>query len=191
MMIFRDFSDFSIAGNNWKKNLIIMKNEKKKMVQNLDGYCPFELKAGLGVLGAGLGVQGAQAVGRAVLGVLGEHAQGAGTRHGQARRQAGAGRARGRRAAVALGRAGGRGAQALGRQALGRWGVRTLAGTRARGRASGREAGRTVRAGHDRQTARARSLCARAGPAGPGWGFVHSDSVFLARFDSVVSRVTK
>ena len=39
-----------------KKNLIIMKNEKKKMVQNLDGYCPFELKAGLGVLGAGLGV---------------------------------------------------------------------------------------------------------------------------------------
>ena len=33
-MIFRDFSDFSIAGNNWKKkNLIIMKNEKKKLVQ--------------------------------------------------------------------------------------------------------------------------------------------------------------
>ena len=28
-MIFRDFSDFSIAGNNWKKKLIIMKNEKK------------------------------------------------------------------------------------------------------------------------------------------------------------------
>ena len=51
-----------------KKNLIIMKNEKKKMVQNLDGYCPFELKAGLGVLGAGLGVQGAQAVRRAALG---------------------------------------------------------------------------------------------------------------------------
>ena len=38
------------------------------MVQNLDGYCPFELKAGLGVLGAGLGVQGAQAVRRAALG---------------------------------------------------------------------------------------------------------------------------
>ena len=29
-MIFRDFSDFSIAGNNWKKkNSFIMKNEKK------------------------------------------------------------------------------------------------------------------------------------------------------------------
>ena len=25
---------------------------------------------------------------------------------------------------------------------------------------------------------RARGLCAQAGPAGPGWGFVHSDSVF-------------
>ena len=100
------------------------------MVQNLDGYCPFELKAGLGVLGAGLGVQGAQAVRRAALG------------------------------------------------------VRALAGAWARGRASGRVAGRTVRAGHGRQAARARSLCAQAGP---GWGFVHSDSVFLARFDSVVS----
>ena len=31
-MIFRDFSDFSIAGNNWKKKLIIMKNEKKKKI---------------------------------------------------------------------------------------------------------------------------------------------------------------
>ena len=46
-----------------------------------------------------------------------------------------------------------------------------LAGARARGRASGRAAGRTVRAGHGRQAARARSLCAQAGPAGPGWGF--------------------
>ena len=38
------------------------------MVQNLDGYCPFELKAGLGVLGAGLGVLGAHAVRRAAQG---------------------------------------------------------------------------------------------------------------------------
>ena len=37
---------------------------------------------------------------------LGERAQGTDGRHGQARRQAGAGRARGRRAASALGRAG-------------------------------------------------------------------------------------
>ena len=42
--IFRDFSDFSIAGNNWKKKIIIMKNEKK-MVQEFgnqllhDLYC--------------------------------------------------------------------------------------------------------------------------------------------------------
>ena len=49
---------FHTAGINGKKiYIIIMK--KKKMVQNLDGYCPFELKAGLGVLGAVLGVQGA------------------------------------------------------------------------------------------------------------------------------------
>ena len=125
--------------------------------------------------------------------MLGEQAQGAGARHGQARRQAGAGRARGRRAAVALGRAGGRGAQALGRQALGRAGAGGHAGARkgerARGRASGRAAGRTVRAGHCRQAARARSLCARAGPAGPGWGFVHFDSVFFGpvRFGSFPS----
>ena len=123
--------------------------------------------------------------------MLGEQAQGAGARHGQARRQAGAGRARGRRAAVALGRAG---AGALGRvgaggRAAGRAGARL--GERARGWASGRAAGCTVCAGHGRQAARARSLCTRAGPAGPGWGFVHSDSVFLARFDTVVSRVTK
>ena len=46
MMIFRDFSDFSIAGNNWKKKLIIMK--KKKMVQNLDGYYPWSMRLGAG-----------------------------------------------------------------------------------------------------------------------------------------------
>ena len=78
----------------------------------------------------------------------------------------------------------------------------TQAGERqARGaRGAGRRTGR----GWARQQARARaawawlggpgaagrpgrSLCAQAGPAGPGWGFVHSDSVFLARFNSVVS----
>ena len=36
-----------------KKNIIIMKKKKKNLVQNL-GYCPSELKVGLG---AGLGVQ--------------------------------------------------------------------------------------------------------------------------------------
>ena len=55
--------------------------------------------------------------------------------------------------------AGGRGAQALGRS-----GARL--GEQARGRASGHAAGRTVRAGHGQQAARARSLCAQAGPVG-------------------------
>ena len=65
---------------------------------------------------------------------------------------------------------------------------------RGRARGGARQAGRRGAAG-PRGTAGLGvawpSLCARAGPAGPGWGFVHSDSVFLARFDSVVSRVTK
>ena len=60
-----------------------------------------------------------------------------------------------------------------------------LAGERARGWASGRAAGRTVRAGHGRQAARARSLCAQAGPAGPGWGFVHPAWFSACFFDSV------
>ena len=33
------------------------KKEKKKKVQNLDGLLPIKHEAGLGVLGAGLGVQ--------------------------------------------------------------------------------------------------------------------------------------
>ena len=79
--------------------------------------------------------------------------------------------------AGAGGRTGGRraGARSAGGQAT----VRAARRWRARGKASGRAAGRTVRAGHGRQAAWARSLCAQAGPAGPGWGFVHSDSVFF------------
>ena len=50
---------------------------------------------------------------------------------------------------------------------------------------SGRAAGRTVRAGHGRQAARARGLCAQAGPAGPGWGFVHPAWFSAWFFDSV------
>ena len=80
-------------------------------------------------------------------------------------------------------------------------GVRNGANVRGRARqgATGRAGARGRQAGWARQARGARpawawpgrSLCARAGPAGSGWGFVHSDSVFLARFDSVVSRVTK
>ena len=75
-MIFRDFSDFSIAGNNWKKKLIIIKNEKKKNVQNLKGATAhLSRRLGAGALGAGR--WGAQAwalgrwAGRWALGVLG------------------------------------------------------------------------------------------------------------------------
>ena len=107
---------------------------------------------------------------------------GAGRCAGRAGRRRGAGMARKAQRA-------GRGSR------LGRWaarravGVRAPEGARARadvqaaaraarrwqahGWASGRAAGRTVRAGHGRQAARARSLCAQAGPAGLGWGFVH------------------
>ena len=70
-----------------------------------------------------------------------------------------------------------------------------LAGRRqqaARGRARAGARGRQARGAWQARGAQSagrpgRSLCAQAGPAGPGWGFVHSDSVFLARFDSVVS----
>ena len=55
------------------------------------------------------------------------------------------------------------------------------------GRAAGRHAGARQARGAWRTGRPGRSLCAQAGPTGPGWGFVHSDSVFLARFDSVVS----
>ena len=44
MMIFRDFSDFSIAGNNWKKKLIIMK--KKKNGAEPGWLLPMEHEAG-------------------------------------------------------------------------------------------------------------------------------------------------
>ena len=99
--------------------------------------------------------------------------------------------ARARQAAEARRHWGGRrwGAQARGRasgRAAGLAGARQ--GERARGWASGRAAGRMVRAGHDQQAARARSLCAQAGPAGPGWGFVHPawfSASFFFVFDSV------
>ena len=147
------------------------------MVQNLDGYCPFELKAGLGVLGAGLGVQGAQAVRRAALGAgAGRAGRWASRRRALAH---GTGRHAGRRARGAREagerqrRWGAQAAEARRRWGGRRWGAGACWRWRARDRASGRDAGGTVRAGHGRQAARARSLCAQAGPAGPGWGFVH------------------
>ena len=97
-------------------------------------------------LGAGLGAGQAR-----VQGARGWSADGragrAGVGHGRRR-------AHDRRAAVALGRAGerhGMGARSAGGLSAGR------AGARLRG---------TVLAGHGRQAARARSLCAQAGPVG-------------------------
>ena len=61
--------------------------------------------------------------------------------------------------------AGGRGAQALGRAEL--WRARG----RTKGRAGARLGARCARGTAGRQ--HGRSLCAQAGLAGPGWGFVH------------------
>ena len=133
--------------------------------------------AGLGVLGAGLGVQARrqqvwqQALGRAGTaracadgaGVRGRRgARGRARRERQVRRAAGKARTRGGARQGAAGRAG----RAAGRHA----GVRQARGARSAGWPG-------------------RSLCAQAGPAGPGWGFVHSDSVFfgLVRLGSFLS----
>ena len=77
--------------------------------------------------------------------------------------------------------AGARGAQA-GRRQRARHGAGGRPGARQGERASGRAA---VHAGHGRQAARARSLCAQAGPAGLGWGFVHPAWFSAWFFDSV------
>ena len=59
-----------------------------------------------------------------------------------------------------------------------RWDARG-AGTRgALGRAAAGGSWARRRAAGARQARWARGLCAQAGPAGPGWSFIHSDSVF-------------
>ena len=137
-----------------------------------------------GRAGAGLGVQTRrqQAWQRA----LGAHWAHSRRRRGQAWAQAGV-QGAGRRLVAGVRT----GANVRGR-ALACAGVRGRArqGKAGRAGARGRQAGgaRQARGARPAWAWPGRSLCARAGP---GWGFVHSDSVFLARFDSVVSRVTK
>ena len=99
-MIFRDFSDFSIAGNNWKKKLIIIKNEKKKNVQNLKGATAHLSRR----LGAG-------ALGRAGVGA------GLGAGHWARGRVAGAGRAWARGPALQAAKRAGRRCRQLGARA--------------------------------------------------------------------------
>ena len=74
---------------------------------------------------------------------------------------------------LGAGRAGGSSARARSAQASGCWARRRAAAGRA-GERQGR--GRSVAGA--RQARWARGLCAQAGPAGPGWSFIHSDSVF-------------
>ena len=95
----------------------------------------------------------------------------------------GAGRTSARRwADRALG-AGARGRRAAGgRERADAWarGERGARGVRGSGRQGVRLGARCARdtARPPTTRPRARGLCAQAGPVGPGWGFVHSDSVF-------------
>ena len=171
-MIFRDFSDFSIAGNNWKKKFNY--HEKKKiLVQNL-GWATAQVSLRLGwALGAGRAgagragtAQAAWARGRGAHGRWGAGAAGAGL-----------------------------GAAGMGARSGTAW----RAG-RAGGWAGARTAGRSRRAGRARQ-ARARAeragqgwlggrraawaLGARPGRAAWPWA-VHS--VHSAHFRSVLTR---
>ena len=146
------------------------------MVQKLEmGYCPLSMRLGAGA-------QAWAAVGAG--GRAGRWALGSGGRAGRWAQARVAGARTGAQGVLALGvgagsrAAGGRGAQAA--EACRRWGAQargrasghaagragTRQGERARGWASGHATGRTVRAGHGWQAARARSLCAQAGPVG-------------------------
>ena len=103
-MIFRDFSDFSIAGNNWKKKINYNEKRKKNWCRNLEiSYCMIcivRLYCGeqWQRQGAGLGIRRAQG------------------RWGTGARARGLGRAAGAGRAGHAGQAG-----ALGARGLGAW----------------------------------------------------------------------
>ena len=188
-MIFRDFSDFSIAGNNWKKkNLIIMKNEKKNWCRNLEicycMICIVRLYCGeqWQRQGAGLGIRRAQgrwarhqarrARQQARTGALGHRRAcwGAGPCSGRWGVRQSAGRVGVARtgALQAGGRAGKRQAPWARRRAAG---ARALAGARACGRAAARRrraAGRWARGARGRQALGARGARGLGAWAGLG-----------------------
>ena len=156
-----------MAERNEKK-----KKWKKKKVQNLDGLLPIEHEAGHWAgRWAGVGAGGARS--RSASTALGGRRARLGVR---VREDGCAG------CVARSGRVGGRelntGARARGERAHGRWARRRARTGAARAR------GRQARGAWQARGARpawawpGRSLCARAGPAGLGWGFVHSDSVF-------------
>ena len=171
-MIFRDFSDFSIAGNNWKKK--INYNEKRKKKKNFDAvgwksYCS-RLYCGAGrwlgcwacwcwALDAGqaLGARGARRW--ACVGARARAQVGAGARRRQGRAGAGA-----------LGRAGRSWQAGGGRTGGGRAGARgerqACAGRAASGAHGACVAGTGSVRGSGRQGAR---LAARSGQGKAGW----------------------
>ena len=147
-MIFRDFSDFSIAGNNWKKKINYNEKRKKKKIDAVGwkSYCSRLYCGARRWLGAGWA-----------------HWARSRRKRGQAWAQAGVQGARGRRACVRrAGVARERGAGALGGMGAGALGG-TGAGARGAG-ARGREDG-GARGARAAVGAGARGACG-AGPAG-------------------------
>ena len=190
-MIFRDFSDFSIAGNNWKKKINYNeKTKKKNWCRNLEiSYCMIcivRLYCGeqWQRQGAGLGIRRAQgrwgtgaragALGRAAgAGACGREL-GARAWHGQACCRRADARASNRHA----GRAGER--QAHGRAAAGRR-RRRAAGRWARGRALGARGARGLGAWARSLGAWARAAWSPRLALGSALGAL---SPFSIRFDS-------
>ena len=164
---------FHTAGINEKKNIIIMK--KKFWYRTWMGYCPSELKAGLGVLALGAQAR-RRRHGRAGAGRTGAGAAGAGARRARWERQAWA---RGAHASARAERHGmARGARRqLGRRTHGRAQLARGHDMDAQGRAA--SAGRGARGG------RLGGLCAPGVRSWARLGVLLHLTQFLAWFDSV------
>ena len=189
-MIFRDFSDFSIAGNNWKKKFNYNEKRKKNWCRNLEiSYCMIcivRLYCGeqWQRQGAGLGIRRAQgrwARQQARTRALGHRrpSWGAGPCSGRwgVRQSAGRASVAWTGALQAGGRAGERQARGACRRAAG---ARALAGPRPRGRAAARRRRRRATG----RWARGKQALGSRGARSLGWPWaVHS--VHSAHFRSV------